>query len=716
MARPISRKPIPPLALSPAVLQEIAPKELVFFSPPKGMNTVSPLSALPREASPFVSNLVLDRGVLRSRYGTETYHNADGAEEIQQTTDLGGTSGASADITLRSTAAQGAAAGWNADGNSASGPVGTDITIAAGSRAFCKLGDPAIDNNVDAFDNLYALMFSVTASGVGMSGIYAAIDSSVTLEYSTDDGGSWTPVGDTYTATAGIGTSQTINYSPTILIAGSPTKLWIRLVYRLRVQGSASGNGSGSVSVAAGGGTRKPVTWATFVSASIAERIPTRWTGAHIQTYDDPTDVAGPWTTVYTFPATQINSDNTLPTFITWKDTVISTDIGDVSQGVGKIGSKGLVSTLLATPHTSVILAHSPRAAHLAILGNRVVASRINEWTVTSDPWVESVTRLSRIRWCVKDNSNDWDGLGSGFEDLVIPGGLADEVMGTYPVSDETGIIVSERSIRRMDVTGFADAPFKFALLSDSIGTLSRYAIRAVPGGVIFISYDDAILFTLSGIKRLGTSVLRDSLRAISNPRLAVGYYDAYNSRFLASWREGANNVLWTYSFLDDGWTRITLPFGVVNIDRAFMTVNGVRRYGIYYTMNTAGGFSCRENPSLVTDVDATGAVVDSGIEIRTGYVLTDSPLRRVELVEAQLLYESTATQQLTFEYSVDGGQSWSTYSTPSISATTKPTVLSVRKTLETSGLQVRVKSNTLGSLKLISLHLFVSRGALIRA
>jgi len=288
--------------------------------------------------------------------------------------------------------------------------------------------------------------------------------------------------------------------------------------------------------------------------------------------------------------------------------------------------------------------------------------------------------------------------------------------MGVFPVSDQTAIVISERSIRRMDVTGFVDAPFSFGLLTQAIGTQSRYSIKQIPGGVIFISYDDAIIFTLEGAKRIGSSALRDSLKQITNPRLATGYYDQYNSRYLVALKEGNTQVLWSYSFLDGGWTRLSFPFDIVSIDRAYLqSVGGVLTYTIYLTQAATSGFSCRENPARSKDVTVVGADTDSSLEIRTGFIKLD-PLRRVELIEAQLVYEATVAQTLTFEYSTDSGATWLAYSTASIAVTSGPTVLSVRKDIEATKLQIRVTSATLGGLKLISLSAFAKPGAMIRA
>jgi hypothetical protein len=718
MARPVGRgrtieqkQPVPKYKL-PA---EIAPQDLMFFHPPKGIDVVTDLAALPKENSPEIDNLILDRGVMRSRYGIEKYHDGDGVLRILRTTDLGGSaSQGQPQLTARSSISWTDPDGVN-DGKNIITGIHTFASqaVTAADRLWCDLVA-----NVDAWDDNYTVKFTLTANpGTLENG--KVLFAQVIIEYSTDGGSNWTALSSySVEADSAIGTS-TVTFSPTVVVSGTPTQLRFRLALSGRLEAQSS-SGSGTVTVAVTPAASYPITWSTQVNTVIAARVPIRWTETHVQTYDDLTEVSAPWTTDYTFPASQINNDNTLPSYATWKNTVVFSDIGNTTQiGAGsRIGSQGLVSMLLVPAHTATILPHSPRAAHLAIFGNRIIATRVNEWTSTTAPWVDSTTELTRVRWCAKDDNTVWDetSIGAGHEDLYVPGSQTDEAMGCFPVNDDTAIIISERSMRRMDITGFADAPFRFSLLLPQIGTRSRYTIQVVPGGVIFLGSDDVYVASLGDLKRVATKSLRDSLKKITNERLAQGYYDVNNMRYRVGFKEGSTQVIWDYSFLDSGWTKIVLPFDVSFIDRAFFVVNGVTYYGNYFTMSVAGGFSSRDNPTRTQDIDITGTDADSPIEARTGIIVIDSPLRKVEVVEAQLLFESTASQRLLFEYSTDGGSTWSQYSSAQIAATARPAVLSVRNRLETSGLQIRIRSTTLGGLKIHEFHVFAVRGGLIHA
>lgn len=164
--------------------------------------------------------------------------------------------------TARTTLNQGAAAGWTGSSNSLSGPVPTNTSVVAGTRIICKLGDPAINNNVDAADDLYYLSFSVNADGTAMSGTYAAIDSTVTIEISTDGGGTYPTTAGPYIVSTSMGLSKTTTFNTVVTVSGAPAQVWLRLQLNLRVIGLASGNGTGFVSVN-NGATNAPVTWTT---------------------------------------------------------------------------------------------------------------------------------------------------------------------------------------------------------------------------------------------------------------------------------------------------------------------------------------------------------------------------------------------------------------------------------------------------------------------
>lgn len=178
----------------------------------------------------------------------------------------------------RTTANQGSTAGWvDPDGsddgmNILTVAVGASATVAAANRLVNKLGDPAVDNNVDAIDDLYTLTFKLTADGTGLSTSDPTADISVgvtaTLEYSTDNGATWAPLTGTYGTWASIGTVRSVVYSPTVMISGAPAHVWIRIILStnlLNFIGTITGNGVGTAQIfnTVYKTDNYPVTWTT---------------------------------------------------------------------------------------------------------------------------------------------------------------------------------------------------------------------------------------------------------------------------------------------------------------------------------------------------------------------------------------------------------------------------------------------------------------------
>jgi len=181
----------------------------------------------------------------------------------------------------RTTANQGATAGWldpdGADDGSNSLSVGVvspgsaNSTVAAGNRLIEKVGDPAIDSNLPAVDNLYTISFKVTANGGALVGTHVSMRSRVTLEYSTNDGGAWAGVGDVYDVFAGPGSTANQTFTPTLSITIPGTKLWIRLILNVSVtstQAGDSGTANGSVQCFASvyKTPNFPTTWSTGIA------------------------------------------------------------------------------------------------------------------------------------------------------------------------------------------------------------------------------------------------------------------------------------------------------------------------------------------------------------------------------------------------------------------------------------------------------------------
>ncbi len=389
-------------------------------------------------------------------------------------------------------------------------------------------------------------------------------------------------------------------------------------------------------------------------------------------------------------------------------------------NGVDKIVSYNVITGVVK------ILEESSPCRHLTSFNGRVIASAVTEGSFL--PY--------RTRWSAKLNHLDWtaesttDAIGAGYEDLLAsPGGNVDEVMGVFPLSDDTALMVRENSLWYMSASGDVNAPHRFTQLrGKNVGSLARHSIQVTPFGVVFVSIDDVLIVDQGGFSSIGEQIRRQLHREITSYKNLDSCYDPNRQEY----RLVNGNVVWRWSFIDKGWTKDEYPHEIRQIshlsydslgltfdeltgtfDELTGTFDGLVRpfsdNSIHFVLPE--GDTLRETSEAIND-----GGIDSGLEIRTGLLQGGSVLDMTELIEAQLEYESEATQTIIFEYSIDKGNSWNSYSQALVGPTSGPTILPVRRTLTSHNLQVRVRTDTLGKLTLISLSLFVVKGVKVSA
>lgn len=140
----------------------------------------------------------------------------------------------------RTTTNQGSSAGWtDPDGtndgkNSVNRTTNGITTIADGSKMILKFGDPAIDGNLPAADDVYTLKFRLQSDASGVTGTDGSFNARIQLEYSTNDGGAWTDLPTIYTVQAGVGENKTQEFEVMISVDIPASKLWIRLELSLQ--------------------------------------------------------------------------------------------------------------------------------------------------------------------------------------------------------------------------------------------------------------------------------------------------------------------------------------------------------------------------------------------------------------------------------------------------------------------------------------------------
>lgn len=127
---------------------------------------------------------------------------------------------------------------------------GTNGTVVAASRLWCKLGDPTNEgDNVDAYNDQYLVTFRVGAKMNAGGSVEMDCSASVTLEYSTDASFAvWTPVsGGPYSVDSATTTEVFATYAINVSVpTGSPTHVAFRLkltVSTIGLPGDPSGTG-----------------------------------------------------------------------------------------------------------------------------------------------------------------------------------------------------------------------------------------------------------------------------------------------------------------------------------------------------------------------------------------------------------------------------------------------------------------------------------------
>lgn len=388
------------------------------------------------------------------------------------------------------------------------------------------------------------------------------------------------------------------------------------------------------------------------------------------------------------------------------------------SNGVDAIQTYDAVTGLVTT------ITDAPSASHLTTFGGRVIASNVH---------IEGQYHPARIAWSGKNDSEDWDyeGESAGYEDLVsTPGGSIDAQLGVHPISDYIAMVIRTGSVWQMTTTGNPIAPFRFSRVYAELGTKAPFTIIPVSGGLIGLFDDDVYILTQSGVTPIGTKIFNEIIAQTSDLSKAVGGYNPLTKEYLLG--TGGTDVF-RYSFKDKGWARSEYTRDVSWLAYTKEAYRGLTwgeatgtwgsatgtwddaaksasdEYGVM--MLADDGMTFVEDPTA-SDDEVGGVSTDAPFEVASGVIQSGSPLHRLRILEIQMEYEASEAQDLIFEYSYDEGSTWTTYSTASITTTSGPELLSVRNEFTHRQLQIRVRSTTLGQLKLISIFAFTVEDA----
>lgn len=310
---------------------------------------------------------------------------------------------------------------------------------------------------------------------------------------------------------------------------------------------------------------------------------------------------------------------------------------------------------------------------HVGVLRNRVILTR-----PTSFP--------GRVYWSVKGDSDDWTGIGSGYEDLLQAGGsAADRPWGMWPVSDTQGIVVCERSVMVMTATDNVDAPFQFSVIA-AIGTPHPNSIAAIPGGVAFVGWDGVYIATTSGIREVArphvhSQIFTEDTALQPRRMLCFGVYHPHFNEYWINYTIAAGtHKYYAYSLGRNSWNgcnnSATGPGAYVHYSTSgtydalggtFGGLTGVvdelpssntRKYTVVYCDASVSG------SATLNQLSWTGQAQNT--EVITGDIELAQPDHRLTVQYASLTYSTsslTSTHTVTISYSLNGA-AWAAYGT----------------------------------------------------
>lgn len=342
--------------------------------------------------------------------------------------------------------------------------------------------------------------------------------------------------------------------------------------------------------------------------------------------------------------------------------------------------------------YTYSLIVGSPICRHITTFTGRLIASHIT---------TSAAVLPTRIQWSVKNDNTDWEGVGSGFEDLLSsPGGKVDTQLGVYPVNDTFAYIMRSGSVWGMESTGYFDTPFLFSFLYGNLNVDSPRAVLGRPEGIYFGCRDDIYFLELGAKPRRISTNVRDRIYESDNASM----------RMMLEWDEWAHCLLvatppapgatGTHVFRcyqrtvqdDDGvqqvrqaWYMDQYPFAIKslanNIYRRTLSISEltgtigelegpIRELGVQppapqLLFATANGGVLKEADGYYQDIYPNGpftTIAYVTFSLQTPEVIPTWPLLKTTVVQSQLEYDAAGTFLLTVTESQDGGSTWNAY------------------------------------------------------
>lgn len=401
---------------------------------------------------------------------------------------------------------------------------------------------------------------------------------------------------------------------------------------------------------------------------------------------------------------------------------------------------------------TYSLISGSPVCRHITTFGSRVIASNVSGLP-------------TRIQWSVKNNSDDWVGLGSGFEDLLSSPVGVDVQYGVFPVDDVQAIILRSGSVWIMETTGYFDTPFAFKYRY-AVQCDSPWSAEMTTLGLFFLGRNNAYLVNTQQLSELANDV-KDGW-ANYDLTLAQGCYDSWREEYYiyiptttnatADFGTGdapppppppgtsgyqSPSTVWVYSTLHQLWTTFEYSLPVASISapnfRVTTTIDNligsidslggsmdslgtsypVRGLMMTYYKSGAGRVLVESKTAITEPAD--GFTTNVTAVLQSGRILPADPLSKLRIHEVQWIVENGVgtDYSTTFRYSSDnfiGADTGSYGGTQAVSrAAIKKDVRSCKTELVREQIQLELSITGCPGLVLIGLYPVVSDDARIR-
>lgn len=416
------------------------------------------------------------------------------------------------------------------------------------------------------------------------------------------------------------------------------------------------------------------------------------------------------------------NGSRSWPFSITgWNDRIL------FSCGVGRMYE------LIFSPSFQVreIMESPANIIHLATFNGRVMASLFG----------------TQVRWSVKFDHTDWNGLGSGFEDLQsAAGGKPDQQCAIVPVSDELAYCVRSASVWQIGNTGDPDIPFSFSRAYTGVGSRLPMTVAPTERGFICVGPDSQIwIVDPAGYEDIAPPIVSD-LEAITAQQqdFMSGAYDVKFKEYritLPTSSTTSTRVL-RYSRMNKAWTEDTYPFPMKSIAYTFI-ITGMSvdelvgttdalagatddlgtptiNKGFIYTMKGSVSMwvvkdDVTMTPTVTKDLKFDGTRIAAGFRLESGDVKLTDPIKRQEFAEMLMWYESDASVTLVAEFSEDGGVTWNQIGSvvaPITGARSEP--ISIQQTMDRPHLQFALSTLVAPNTRIVSIAAMMREGARI--